>query len=255
MEENFDRNMFMNWMDEFFTKKSNELQFSRDQQPKTNGKLVIDLSVAQVQPLLVNIPFKNLIVNKVYTTSNKSLDKTGKVKIMFNIDSLSAIDNAMELNVNDTLKSEVMILRAYLIWDSQADTTMELQFMPVVEVISGTSKTNITGTVYVDSAETGGLQVKSFPLLIGRVSYNNTSGTVYTVPAGKYVIMSIQGVASAGASCSASILTVNIFSLLSQATTTVSSSIKITLQPGTIVSGISSAATATISFYFEEYDI
>lgn len=180
-----DQASFNDWLTQFFNKKSNELAYSRQNQPKRMEKLVLNLATANTEGYKVPVPFKSCVVSRIYSTSSGT-DKAGSIKILFDQPNLGNLNNAVNLFVNDTLKSEVLFTESYLLWSAQADTTMELYFFPDLEISTGTTKTQIVGTV---STSNGILN----PSSTNAFRYSGTTGTnIYTCASGTYAIVKVQ---------------------------------------------------------------
>lgn len=187
-----DQASFNQWLTEFFNKKSNELNYSRVNQPKRMEKLVLDLSVAQSEGYKVPVPFKSCVISRIYSTST-GIDKSGTVQILFDQPNIGNLKNAVSLFVNDTLKSETLFSEAYILWNAQADTSLEMFFFPDLEISTGTTKTAIVGTVTTTQSSVVPVNLVSF-------NYNtiSTNTNFYTVPAGKYAIVRLVMHSTAG---------------------------------------------------------
>lgn len=177
-----DQASFNQWLTEFFNKKSNELAYSRQNQPKRMEKLVLNLATANTEGYKVPVPFKSCVVSRIYSTSTGT-DKAGSIRILFDQPNLGNLNNAVNLFVNDTLKSETLFTESYLLWSAQADTTMELYFFPDLEISTGTTKTQIVGTVSVAGSTRISAPVSA--------TITGTSGTLYTAPANSYAIVNL----------------------------------------------------------------
>lgn len=192
MENNrpvLDYQTFENYFNRAFNKKANELELSKTKALNRVTRRVFDLSVAQSQPLLVNVPFRSLIVSRIYSTASPTTDKSGSVKIIYDTDNLANIENAQNLFVNDTVKSNDMVGQCYFTWTAQADTCIELLFFTDIEVSSGTTKTQIVGSVTV-------VQPNIKPS--STVTRSAVTATVsYTIPAGKRAMIGASWVTSA----------------------------------------------------------
>lgn len=181
-----DKTTFQNWLSDFFNTKSNELEYSRVSQPKRMEKITLNLATASGDPFQINVPFRTMIVSRIYSTAVTTTDKAGTIKIMFDQDNISNIKNAISLFPNDTLRSGTLVTKAFLSWDAQSDTSVDLYFYPDIEVIAGTTKTQIVGSVTIQNTSTTGIYNKiPFPDSATDYSVTGSNSASYTVAAGK----------------------------------------------------------------------
>lgn len=175
-----DKTTFNNWLSDFFNKKSNELEYSRVSQPKRMQKVTLSLATASVDPVQVNVPFKTLIVSRIYSTSVPATDKSGSIKIMFDQDNIANIDNAISLFPNDTLRSGTLVTKAFLTWAAQSDTSIDLYFYPDIEVVAGTTKTQIVGTVSVINSTSNALynKLQKPDLIVRQAVLSGNTGSI-----------------------------------------------------------------------------
>lgn len=185
-----DQASFNQWMTEFFNKKSNQLEYSITSQPKRMEKLTLDLSTANSSGYKVPVPFKSCVVSRIYSTATGT-DKAGSVRILFDQPNIGNLKNAVNLFVNDTLTGETLFSESYLLWDAQADTTIEIYFFPDIQVSTGTTKTQIVGNVSVTNSSSLALYNRSVIPTATYQSYvvNGTNSNFYTVPAGKFAVV------------------------------------------------------------------
>lgn len=205
-----DKTTFQNWLSDFFNTKSNELEYSRVSQPKRMEKITLNLATASVDPLQINVPFKTMIVSRIYSTTVTTTDKAGTIKIMFDQDNISNIKNAISLFPNDTLRSGTLVTKAFLSWDAQSDTSVDLYFYPDIEVIAGTTKTQIVGSVSVINTSATAMYNKiPFPDSIVDTPINGNTSASYTVPVGKTARVTYSATAVPGGGTSSAIFKVN----------------------------------------------
>lgn len=246
-----DQASFNQWLTEFFNKKSNELAYSRQNQPKRMEKLVLNLAIAQTEGYKVPVPFKSCVVSRIYSTSTGT-DKAGSIRILFDQPNLGNLNNAVNLFVNDTLKSETLFTESYLLWSAQADTTMELYFFPDLEISTGTTKTQIVGTVTTSNGIASPSATYSF-------LYNNASGTnIYTVPTGKYAVVKVTGSTSGTAQTAVYLNGSGFAAFYTAGVTTggLAASQSLVLKAGDVISqAVSSGPTSALSVYIEEYTV
>lgn len=244
-----DQASFNDWLTQFFNKKSNELAYSRQNQPKRMEKLVLNLATAQTEGYKVPVPFKSCVISRIYSTSTGT-DKAGSIRILFDQPNLGNLNNAVNLFVNDTLKSETLFTESYLLWSAQADTTMELYFFPDLEISTGTTKTQIVGTVTTSNGIASPTATQQF-------YYNNSSGiNFYTVPAGKYAVVKVQGYSNGSpATCNLSINSNVVFYLSPGASQFFAASQVFVLKSGDTVTASSGNVSASITGQIEEYTI
>ena len=65
-----DQASFNQWLQEFFNKKSNELNYSNTNQPKRVEKITIKLDTAEYLGRKISIPFKSCFVRRFYNYTN-----------------------------------------------------------------------------------------------------------------------------------------------------------------------------------------
>jgi len=185
-----DKTTYMNWLSEFFNTKSNDLQYAITQQPKRMEKITLDLSVATVNAKQIDVPFKTMIISRIYSTATPATDKSGQIAISFDQDNLANLKNSINLFPNDTLRSGTLVSKSFLTWTAQSDTSIDIYFYPDIEVVAGTTKTQIVGTVTVANTYASPLFVKPFkPSSTQRLFSNNSGTSSYTIPAGFYGIV------------------------------------------------------------------
>lgn len=241
-----DQASFNQWLTEFFNKKSNELAYSRGNQPKRMEKLTLSLASANTEGYKVPVPFKSCVVSRIYSTSTGT-DKAGSIRILFDQPNLGNLNNAVNLFVNDTLKSETLFTESYLLWSAQADTTMELYFFPDLEISTGTTKTQIVGTVTTSN----GIAV---PSATSQFAYINATGTnFYTVPSGKYAIVRY-ALACWNAAQAASI-SINGGTVAYAIGGVMTITNSLTLKAGDTVSAASNGTGASAHGHIEEYTV
>jgi hypothetical protein len=183
-----DKTTFKDWLSEFFMQKSNELQYSKESQPKRMEKITVDLSASTVNPVQINVPFKSMIISRVYSTASPTIDKSGSIFVLFDQDNLANIKNAVSLFPNDTLRSGTLVSKCFLTWTAQADTSMDIYFYPDIEVVAGTTKTQIVGAVSVQNTNATSIYSKpTIPSLITRL--NSAGTTSYSVRTGFYAMV------------------------------------------------------------------
>ena len=68
-----DQASFNQWLQEFFNKKSNELNYSNTNQPKRVEKITIKLDTAEYLGRKISIPFKSCFVRRFYNYTNNYL--------------------------------------------------------------------------------------------------------------------------------------------------------------------------------------
>lgn len=180
-----DQVTFNQWMNDFFQSKFNQLSYSNTRYPKRVEKVTLNLATAPTQPIKISVPFKSVLVSRVYSTSATTVDKSGSVKILFDYDNLMNIQNAVSLFPNDSFDMDTEAAQAFLTWDAQSDTSIDLFFFVDIAFRAGTTKTQIVGTVSVqNSSGTPFYNKAPTPNSIHRY-YKNSTGTVtYTIPAG-----------------------------------------------------------------------
>lgn len=205
-----DKTTFQNWLSDFFNTKSNELEYSRVSQPKRMEKITLNLATASVDSFQINVPFKTMIVSRVYSTADTTTDKAGTIKIMFDQDNISNIKNAISLFPNDTLRSGTLVTKAFLSWDAQSDTSIDLYFYPDIEVIAGTTKTQIVGSVSViNTAATASYNKIPFPDSVEEYAVTGSNNASYTVAAGKTAKVTYSAHAVPGGGTSSATFKVN----------------------------------------------
>lgn len=186
-----DEQSFMQWMNKFIASKQNQLEYSQRMSPKRMQKLTLDLSTAPAQPLEINVPFNSLVVSRIYSTATPTTDKAGTVKVLFDTPDLANIQNAISLFPNDTIRMKNSTRKGFFTWDAQSDTSVDLFLFPDIEVIAGTTKTQIVGTVSTQNSNATSFYNKPpIPDSVTAFNFSSTgSGTIGTVPAGKYWIV------------------------------------------------------------------
>lgn len=251
-----DKKQFNEWMSEFFDTKFNQLRYSNTRYPKRMEKITIDLSVAPSQPVKIAIPFKSLLVSRIFSTSSTSTDKAGSISVMFDYDNLMNQSNAIQLFTNDSFTLDTEVATGFLTWSAQADTSVTLYIFVDIEYKTGSTKTSIVGSVSVTNSSSTPLYAKSLVPTITVGSYSNvTNANVRTIPAGKYAWVTVQGSSGGAVGCSANISGTKILDTSSFAGTQVASSIRICVPTGTVFGVVSNSAGAIVSFVFEEYDV
>lgn len=243
-----DQASFNQWLTEFFNKKSNELAYSRQNQPKRMEKLVLDLSTANTAGYKVPVPFKSCVISQVYSTSTGTA-KYGSIQILFDQPNIGNLKNAVNLFVNDTLKSDTLFTESYLLWSAQADTTIELYFFPDLEVSTGTTKTQIVGTVTTSNGIASPTATQQF-------YYSNATGSnFYTVPAGKYAVIRVS-IASVQAVYGQLKINGNIaMEIGANVGYALCSSQTFVIKAGDILSAFSSGVANVVSGSIEEYTV
>ena len=246
-----DQASFNDWLTQFFNKKSNELAYSRQNQPKRMEKLVLNLATANTEGYKVPVPFKSCVISRVYSTST-GIDKAGSIRILFDQPNLGNLNNAVNLFVNDTLKSETLFTESYLLWPAQSDTSVEMYFFPDLEISTGTTKTQIVGTVPISNATSS--PTATFQFNVNGASLTNP----YTVPAQRYAVLKITASNSGGTG--QNLISVNgntvFFTLGTTSTSPYGVSQEIVLKANDVITQIlASTVTANLSVYIEEYTI
>ena len=250
---------FKQWLSEFFTKKSNELQYSITSQPKRMEKITIDLSVAPINPFRVAVPFKSMTVNRIFSTSSPATDKSGTISILFDQPNLGNIANAIALFPNDTLNSGTLVSECYFTWTAQADTSITIYFYPDISLVAGTTKTQIVGSVSVINTALTALQTK-YPQPSSLASIQcagNAGAATYTVAAGFYA--RVTGYANSGTATGFGAVTVGggaFYIALAQAGANLTSNSQSVFAPAGTQIAVSSNQTASVAVaYIELYAI
>lgn len=255
-----DKTTFQNWLSDFFNTKSNELEYSRVSQPKRMEKITLNLATASGDPFQINVPFRTMIVSRIYSTAVTTTDKAGTIKIMFDQDNISNIKNAISLFPNDTLRSGTLVTKAFLSWDAQSDTSVDLYFYPDIEVIAGTTKTQIVGSVSViNTSATAMYNRPAIPYSREfKAVANSAVTTSFTaVPAGYYGKFSITAQTAPGGNVTGTIDGVNFLQAPSLAAATVSTTIMndVTVVAGEVVAITTLAAGNSFSARLEVFPL
>jgi hypothetical protein len=185
-----DKKTFNQWMDEFFDSKFNQLRYSNTRYPKRMEKVTLDLSVAPSQPVKIPIPFRSMLVSRIYSTSVTATDKAGSISVMFDYDNLMNQSNAIQLFTNDSFSLDTEVASGFLTWSAQADTTIQLYFFVDIDYKTGSTKTSIVGSVNITASSP--LGIKQVPSSTTQIVAVNTSSS-YTIPAGFYAHVSAWG--------------------------------------------------------------
>lgn len=196
-----DQQTFNQYMEAFYQNKNNQLGYSNRTYPKRMEKVTLSLATAPTNPQKINVPFKSALISRVYSTAVPTTDKAGSIKVLFDYDNTMNVANAVSMFVNDSFSLDTEVAVAYLTWDAQADTSIDIFFFVDIDYRAGTTKTQIVGTVTVQEATP--LAVKTVPNLVTRLVGSNNTAT-YTVRAGYYakVYWSLIGSTSATGSVS-----------------------------------------------------
>lgn len=195
--DNLDFKTFSKYMDDYFQAKKNQLDYSTRYVPKRVEKVTLSLATAPTAGnyYKIAVPFKSVLVSRIYSTSSPTTDKAGSIKIFFDQDNIANVQNATTLFVNDTFVLDTEVAVGYLTWDAQSDTSVDIYFFVDIDYRAGTTKTQIVGNVtVVQGSQTSAVAVKAVPDLVTRLKVANTT-TAYSVRAGYYadVFWSITG--------------------------------------------------------------
>jgi hypothetical protein len=247
---------FNEWLSEFFMEKNNELDYSLTSSPKRMEKITLDLSVTLINPFHVKVPFKSMIVSRIYSTAS-GLDKGGTLAVLFDQANLGNIKNAVNLFPNDTLRSGTSISQCFLTWQPQADTSCDIYFYPDIEVVAGTTKTQIVGTVTVANTNATAAYVKNaIPSAKAYIAVTTITTTNYTVPPGKFARVTFTGMLAASGSVYFYLDSNVVLQLTTGTTQNISAAMPSIFATAGQVIGIQSLAASCNGYaYIEIYDL
>lgn len=173
---------FKEWLSAQVQERENELTYAIQGQPNRMIHIPLDLSTASAaNGFEVPIPFRSMVVARIYSTATGS-SKTGTISAFLDQNNIASLANAYPLQLSDILKSEKMISKCWLYWTAQSDTSADLYFFPDVEIVLGTTKTAIVGTVTVSDTLLETAQGASSTSVVGPMVQGKatTSAPTYT---------------------------------------------------------------------------
>jgi len=247
------------YLTNFFDNKSNSLDYSNKFMPKRVEIVTIDLSTARTagSELKIAVPFKSVHVERVYSTSSPTTDKSGTAEILFDYANTMNILNSKLLQANDAFSMDQSVATAFIVNDAQPDTTMQIAFMVDIDYKAGSTKTSITGGVsVVNTLATAAYTKENAPTLTTAAVQTGTgSSTVYTCPASKTAIVTCSSSVAAAADYVRAKLNGTIYHYHqgSGAGTMVT---KIKIKAGDVITADSNQSnSASAGFMIEEYSI
>lgn len=257
METNLDQVTFNQWMDSFFQNKFNQLSYSNARFPKRMEKVSLSLATAPSQPVKIAVPFKSVLISRIYSTATPTTDKAGSIKILFDYDNTMNVANAVSLFVNDSFDMDSSASQAFLTWDAQTDTTIDIYFFVDIAFRAGTTKTQIVGTVNTQNTNATSFYNKpSIPDSTTAYYIAADNANVYTVPANKYAVVSTFIFNRTGGVGYARLNGTNFMGAsISAAVDVYSAGPKITIKAGDVLSTNAMSGTCNIFFTVEQYSV
>lgn len=151
---------FFAWLDEYTRNRRNDLQRSQTAIPKRSEKIILDLSIAPIQPLLINVPFKSVTFVDSYYLPGQTSPVT--ISMLLDSDNTGNLKNAITLKTFDTFNQDQAISKCFLTWDSQPGIKAELIFLEDSQLYEGATKAYVTNPVTVTQG--------SYPWGVGQAS-------------------------------------------------------------------------------------
>lgn len=168
------------------TKKQVELLASRTYPRNRMFKKTFDLSSARTIPESLGYSFVSFIVGDVYSTAAPETKKSGTMKVFFDTPDQYKIQGALSFGEGFNMNLKMMAYDAFFLNDAQADTSMDIYFFADAEATTGTTRTQITGTIAVQNTLATALYNRPPNPTAGVRNIQTGAGTTtYTVPAGK----------------------------------------------------------------------
>ena len=179
---------FQAFLNMFAQNKGNQLQFSNTFMPKRVETVIIDLTTARDAgaPLEIKVPFNAVHVESIYTTASGAA-VSGTVKISFDYGDIASISNAKTLSSNDSFTVDKEVSKAFITNSSQIGVSARISFMTDIDYRPGATQSVVTsGNIAITSTK--------YPQPTSATAYGYSAGaatgTLYTVPAGKYARIS-----------------------------------------------------------------
>lgn len=152
--------LFEAYLEDFYRRKSNQLSFSNETIPNRIVRFTIDLSEnLNDQFRKYSVPMKGLHVERIYQTSNPTIDVTGSLKWVPDYQSIGNTRNYKLLQPNDSFTLDQVISQFFLSWDVQSDVSVSLVCFIDLDYRAGAASTSIVGTVSAEITNICGNEV------------------------------------------------------------------------------------------------